>query len=512
MLRQITAGLAGAALLWGASALPSLAGKADDTLNWATDREVAVVDPYYNNTRELVVMGHLGWDALIFRDPKTGEYSPLLATKWSWTDNVTLEIELRTGVKFHDGSDFDADDVVYTVNHVSNKDNGVLTYNNVKWMKNAEKLGSHKVKINLHKPFPAAIAYLANAVFMVPAGHYDSAPATADGKRDYGAVKPIGTGPYKMAEVKAGEYVLWEKNPNYFSGTEKPLPKIGKIRFRTIKESNTQIAELLTGGLDWIWDVPKEQAERLASAGPVTVKNEKTMRVSYLAFDVDGDSGVKFFTDKRVRAAVAHAINREAITKELVGPASVVIPSACHPDQFGCAQDVTTWAYDPEKAKKLLAEAGYPDGFEFTIYAYRQREFTEAVIGDLAKVGIKAKLTFMQYRALRDLVWKGQTPINHMTWGSNSIPDVSAITSHFFSGGRDDPAKDPEVIEALKVGDTSTDPEARKAAYKKALAKISGELYWLPMFTYAKYYAWSNDLNFTTTPDEIPRFYAASWK
>jgi peptide/nickel transport system substrate-binding protein len=489
---------------------PALAGKADDTLNWATDREVAVVDPYYNNTRELVVMGHLGWDALLFRNLDTGEYEPLLATGWEWIDNVTMELELREGVKFHDGSSFGSEDVVYTVNHVVNPDNGVLTIKNVNWMKSAEALGPHKVRINLAKPFPAALPYLSNAVFIVPEGHYDSAPVGADGKKDFGSVTAVGTGPYKFAEVKAGEYVLWEKNDAYFGGA-KGQPQIGNIRFRTIKEMNTQIAELATGGLDWIWDVPKDQAERLGSMGPITVENAKTMRVSYMAFDVDGDSGQTFFTDKRVRMAVAHAIDRASLTRNLVGPASVVIPSACHPDQFACAQDVTSWDYDPAKSKALLAEAGYPDGFEFDIYAYRQREFTEAVIGDLAKVGIKANLTFLQYRALRDLVWEGKTPINHMTWGSNSIPDVSAITSHFFSGGRDDPAKDPEVIAWLAEGDSTTDTAAREAVYKKALERISAELYWLPMFTYAKYYAFSNDLDFKTTSDEIPRFYAAKW-
>ncbi|GBE43833.1 glutathione-binding protein GsiB precursor [bacterium BMS3Bbin10] len=504
--------LAGLAALAVTAAQPAMAGKSDDTLNWATDREVAVVDPYYNNTRELVVMGHLGWDALLFRDLDSGEYKPLLATSWTWDGNKKIILELRKGVKFHDGSGFDADDVVYTINHVSNKNNGVLTYKNVKWMKNAEKLGPYKVAINLEKPFPAALAYLSNVVFIVPAGHYDNAPTKPDGKKDYGSVKAVGTGPYKFVEVKAGEYVLWKRNDSYFDGSPKGKPQIGNVKFRTIKEMNTQIAELLTGGLDWIWDVPKDQAERLKSKDSVTVENAKTMRVSYLAFDVDGSSGQDFFTKKKVRMAVAHAINRESITKNLVGPASVVIPSACHPDQFGCAQDVPKWDYDPAKAKKLLAEAGYPNGFEFDIYAYRQREYTEAVIGDLAKVGIKAKLTYLQYRALRDLVWKGKTPINHMTWGSNSIPDVSAITSNFFSGGRDDPAKDPEVIKAIEEGDTSTDPAARKAAYKRALTKISAELYWLPMFTYAKYYVYSKDLDFKTTPDEIPRFYTAKWK
>jgi peptide/nickel transport system substrate-binding protein len=501
--------IAAAAGIWSS---PALAGKADDTLNWATDREIAVIDPYYNNTRELVVMGHLGWDALMFRNIEIGAFEPLLATGWEWIDNLTMEIDLREGVTFHDGTSFGSEDVVYTVNHVANPDNGVLTAENVSWMASAEALGPHKVRLHLAKPFPAALAYLANAVFIVPEGHYDAAPVGADGKKDYAAVSPNGTGPYKFVEAKAGEYVLWAKNDAYMTGTAKGTPSIGKINFRTIKEVNTQIAEMLTGGLDWIWDVPKEQAERLEAMGTLTVENAKTMRISYLAFDVLGTSGQEFFKDKRVRAAVAHAINRESITRNLVGPAAEVIHSACHPDQFGCTQEVPQWDYDPEKAKALLAEAGYPDGFEFDLYAYRQREFTEAVIGDLKNVGIKANLNFMQYRALRDLVWEGKTAVNHMTWGSNSIPDVSAGTSHFFSGGRDDPAKDPEVIAWLAEGDTTIDPAAREAAYKKALAKISGEVYWLPMFTYAKYYAYSKDLDFQTTSDEIPPFYAAKWK
>jgi len=115
--------IVGVALL--AAANPAFAGKANDTLIWTTDRESAVADPYYNNTRELVIIGHTVWDGLLFRDLDTGEYKPLLATAYKWVDNVTLEFDLRDGVMFHDGSSFDADDVVYTVNHVANKDNGV---------------------------------------------------------------------------------------------------------------------------------------------------------------------------------------------------------------------------------------------------------------------------------------------------------------------------------------------------------------------------------------------------
>ncbi|MEM1048071.1 MAG: ABC transporter substrate-binding protein [Pseudomonadota bacterium] len=499
----------GALLALGSTA--AYAGKADDTLNWSTNREIAVVDPYYNNTRELVIMGHMGWDGLVYRDSDTGEFKPLLATAWDWKSPTELEVDLRTDVTFHDGSAFDADDVVYTLNFVSNEDNGVLTFRNVSWVDSAEKLGDHKVRINLKKPFPPALAYLSNAVFMMPSGHYDAAPEKADGSKDFAAVAPVGTGPYKVADVKAGEYVIMEKNTDYMADSPKGTPQIGTMRFRTIAEANTQIAELLTGGLDWIWDVPKDQAERMDGMPEITIENAKTFRVSYMAFDVDGDSGTDVFTDKRVRQAISHAINREAIATNLVGPASEVIHSACHPDQFGCTQDVTQYAYDPEKAKALLAEAGYPDGFEFDIYGYRERAFTEAVIGDLAKIGVKAKLNWLQYRALRDIVRNGETPVNHMTWGSYSIPDVSAIVSHFFTHGPDDPAKDDETKALLEVADNSLEAEKRQEYYQKAFERIASEAYWLPMFTYAKYYAFSKDLNFTPTPDEIPRFYTATW-
>ena len=147
-------------------------------------------------------------------------------------------------------------------------------------------------------------------------GHYDSAPVKPDGKKDFGAVAPNGTGPYKVTEVKPGDYIMMERNAAYFKGGFKGDPKISKIKFRTIKDGNTRAAELMTGAIDWLWDVPKDQAERLKANPALVVENAKTLRVSYLAFDVQGTSGQKFFADKRVRQAIAHAIDREAHHQE----------------------------------------------------------------------------------------------------------------------------------------------------------------------------------------------------
>ena len=505
----VMAGLfAGAALI----APDANAGKKDDTLIWATDRDNPIADPFYINTRELVVIGHHVWDTLVFIDPKSGEIKPLLATKWAWVNQTTLEFELRNGVKFHSGKVMDADDVVYTLNHAANKENAIANFALLAWIKNAEKIDDGKVRINLNRPFPPALAYLAGIGFIMQKGHYDSAPVKPDGKKDFGAVKPNGTGPYRIVEVKPGENIRMEKNTDYFKDGFKGEPNISKLTFRTIKDTNTRTAELMTGAIDWIWDVPKDQAERIAANPGVMVENAKTLRVSYLQFDVHGVSGQKFFTDKRVREAVAHAINRESLTKNLVGPAAVVAHSACHPDQFACSSDVPKYAFDPIKAKSLLKEAGFPDGFEFDLFAYRDREYTEAVIGDLAKVGIKPKLNYVQYTAFVENVHKGRTPVAHGTWGSNSVPDVSAMTAQFFANGPDDLTKDPEVVKQIAEADSITDPDKRKAAWQTVLVRIASEVYWVPLFTYAKYYAYSKDLDFKPTSDEIPQFFAAKWK
>jgi peptide/nickel transport system substrate-binding protein len=512
MLRRRLSWTLAAAVAAGLTISPAFAGKKDDTLVWSTDRENPIADPYFINTRELVVVGHYVWDTLVFNDPAKTEIKPLLATSWKWANDTTLEMELRTDVKFHSGKTMDADDVVYTLDFVSNKDHAIMNYALMAWIKSAEKIDANKVRINLHKPFPPALAYLGGLGFIMQKGHWDDAPTKADGKKDYGAVKPNGTGPYKITEIKPGEFIHAVKNPDYFKGGYKGTPSIGNIRFRTIKDAQVRAAELMTGAIDWMWDVPKDQAERLAAIPAVKVENAKTLRISYLAFDVHGVSGNKMFTDKRARQAIAHAINRESITKNLVGPASTVIHAACHPDQFGCTADVEKYAYDPEKAKKLLAEAGVAPGAEFDLWAYREREYTEAVIGDLVKVGLKPKLNYVQFTAFQQNVRGGKANMNQGTWGSNSIPDTSASTSQFFTGGPDDQSRDDQVMKGIAEADGQTDPEKRKALWAVVHKRIAAEAYWVPMFTYAKYYAFSKDLDFTPTSDEIPPFFAAKWK
>jgi peptide/nickel transport system substrate-binding protein len=509
--------LRAAALLILACHGPATAGKDDDTLVWATGNEVDTADLWYQNLREVVIMAHLACDTLIHHDPLTGAYKPLLALSWSWADDATLDVTLRQGVKFWNGKPLDAADVAYTLNHAADPANAVVTQLLTDWIKEVEVVAPDKVRIHARHPAPAALEYFSGITPIYPAGHYDAAPSipSADGKirRDWGAVKPVCTGPYKITKFTAGQSVEMVKNAEYFADSPKGRPQIGKVVYRTIPDGATQIAEILTGGVDWLWDVSPDNARKLGAVPKITVKAAPTTRMSFLSLDAAGRSGKNPMQDVRVRRAIYHAIDRQAIARDLVGEGAAVLQSICVPTQFGCTTDVATYDYDPAKAKELLAEAGYPDGFSVPLYAYRDRPYSEAVLGFLRKVGITAELRFLQWTALRPIVQQqGKAELAQLTWGSQGVLDASASVGNYFEGSNDDYARDAEVKEWLEKADATVDPATRKALYAKALRKIADEAYFVPLFLYGRTYAFNSDLDYPVTPDELPHFYLAKWK
>ena len=485
---------------------PAFAGKKDDTLYFSWKKELESLDRYFNTAREGMIVSRQICDDLLYRDPDTLEYKPLLAKSFKWIDNTTMEFELRRGITFHNGEKFDADDVVYTINFVSNPDNKVLVQRNVNWIDRAEKLGPYKVKLYLKEPFPSALEYLAGNIPIYPNEYYAKV-----GPKGFG-MKPVGTGPYMVVEHEVGKKIVFERNKNYFKDSPKGQPSIGRLVQRTIPEETTMAAELMTGGLDWIYQVPKDQADNLANVPNVQVLKAETMRVGWLVMDAAGRTGDNPFQKLAVRKAVSHAIDREGISRNLVGGQSRVIHSHCFPTQFGCTDDVIKYDYDPAKAKKLLSEAGYPKGFEIDLHGYRNRPYAEAMIGNLQAVGIKANLKYLKYSALREKVMGGKVTFNFTTWGSYGVNDISNITGRFYNFTEVDYARDEQVRDWLKEGDSIIDRDKRAAVYKKALNRISEEAYVLPLFTWVANYAFSKELDFKPYPDAVPRFFLSKWK
>lgn len=486
---------------------PASAQKAQNTVRFQYDQVPENIDPFFNNVRIGVILGQHVWDTLIYRDPQTNEYKGQLATKWTWTDPTTLDMDLRQGVKFHNGEEFDADDVVYTLNFVSKPENKVVTQTNVNWIASAEKLDKFKVRIKLKAPFPAAIEYLSGPVVIHPNEYY--AKAGPSGMN----TAAVGSGPYKVVEHVVGKSVRLVRNPDYFKDSPKPQPKIERIDVRFVPDRQTQMAGIMAGEVDFIMNVPPDQAEQVKALPHVAVKSGETMRIVFLNLNTLPDGPLPALRDIRVRQAIAHAIDRPTMVKQLVGEGARVLNVMCYPSQFGCSDEkAKPLAYDPAKAKALLAEAGFPNGFEVDFYAYRERNQSEAMINYLRAVGIKANLRFMQYAAMREAARANKAAMLHQTWGSFSVNDTSASTPVYFAGGPDDLNKDPEVMALLKTGDTSVDPAVRKKAYADALGLISERAMGVPLYALVTYYVSSKGLDFATYADEIPRFWEMSWK
>ena len=483
------------------------AGKKDDTLRMAYDQAPESVDPYYNNVRVGVIIAANVWDTLLYRDPLTNEYKGQLAKSWTQVDDKTLELELRQGVKFHNGETFDADSVVYTLNFVADPKNKAVTQQNVRWIDKVEKIDQYKVRIISKEPFPGAKEYLSTTVAIHPAKYYAEV-----GPQGMNA-KPVGTGPYKVVDYQPGKAITMERNTEYFKDSPKRQPTIGKVVIRFIPDRQTQMAEVISGGEDFIMHVPKDQAEQLKSMPNLQVLSGNTMRIVFMQMNILDGTPAPQLKDERVRRAIAHAIDREAIIKNIVGEGAQILNTLCTPSQVGCTQEgATVYKYDPALSKKLLAEAGFPNGFEIDLAAYRERNQTEAIINYLQAVGIKAKLNFLQYAAMRDMTRANKSSLTHQTWGSNLVNDVSASTPVYFAFGGDDITRDAKVRELLDKGDRTIEPQARQAVYKEALNIIADKAYAVPLWSLPVYYVANKDVSFKAYPDELVRFWEMSWK
>src|SRR3954447_10500344 len=495
-----------AAALLGAS--PVLAQKSADTLRIVMRDALPNVDPYYNNLRTGVVMHHQAWDTLVYRNPDTFKLEPLLASQWKLPDPTTIEFTLRPNVKFHDGSPLTADDVVYTLTVAADPNSKVSTPANYNWIDKAEKTGDLSVRVKLNRPTPAALEYFALVIPIYPKAYREKV-----GPEGY-AKAPIGAGPYKITKVEPGVSIDFERFEDYWAGSPKGKPAIKKLSVRFVPDATTEMTELLAGRADWIWNWNPDQFENVNKLPHLAAVRKESMRVGYLSLDAAGRTGADNpITKLKVRQAIWHAIDRATIADKLVTGGSPVPAGPCFPTPFGCDREIAVaYDYDPAKAKQLLAEAGYPNGFDVELASYVLPQWGAAIQNYLQAVGIRAKLNQLQVAALIQRAKAGELRMYLGSWGSYSINDVSAIMPNFFDGGADDYARDPDVIKWLVEGGSSNDPEVRRKAYSSAIHRITEQAYWVPLHTYVTTYGFSKQLDFAPYPDELPRFYLAKWK
>ncbi|MBI3966444.1 MAG: hypothetical protein HY329_12500 [Chloroflexi bacterium] len=445
----------------------------------------------------------LVYDTLVSVD--SGKPEPFLAESWSTSDPQTWRFKLRQGVKFHNGEDFDAEAVRFTVQRA-------LDDAKNPWRARIEAIEKitviDKQTIEFATKTPVAnLPTRFSIVWIVP-------PKYAQEKGEAGlASAPVGTGPFIAKEYQPNVTMTLEANPNWWGGA----PKIKTLKLRPIPEASTRIAALQAGEVDVIYNVLPEQIDTLKNKGFQIISAPVAISTNVFFQQVQ-DSPVK---DARVRQAIDFAIDKNAMLQSLTGGYGGVLEGQLvGKNSVGYNPNLKARPYDPAKAKQLLAEAGHPNGFTITMDSpqgryYRDKDVAEAVQGFLSQVGIKVQLNPLQAGVWLDKLYSGTWgPMN--LWSIQDAPayDLAFTMELFRKGNVRKIAADDKFDELHLKTFTTLDPAERDKAYRELSQYIFDQAFIVPIYHEPGLYAASpkvRDVTFLpSTYMEVKKAYVAA--
>jgi peptide/nickel transport system substrate-binding protein len=475
--------------------LPALAG--GKTLRYASQDDPQTLDPHSANLLSSSrVTGNL-YEPLVWRD-KAWKVIPWLATSWSQPNDRTWRFKLREGVRFHDGAILGADDVVFSVERaLSPTSQQKVTLQGVE---KAVKVDALTVDLVMRESNPVLLSHLTtfrvmNKAWAVKNGATRPQDYTA-GEDTFASRNANGTGAFLLRErqpdvktVLAAHKDWWGHKAGVNEGN------LTEVVMLPIKSNATRLAALLSGEVDFLLDPPTQDVARLRTAPGLKVTEGSEMRVQYLAFDMFRDdllygkaNGRNPFKDLRVRQAVAHAIDAEAIRSKVMRGFARPAGSLLVTGMQGYAADADQrLPYDRAKAKKLLADAGYPDGFEVTLDAGNVQpaaDISQAVAVMLSQAGIKVRLNIVPQTSYFPKIEKFDTSFYMLSWGPGVTADALYTLQALlhtnnrkgegdFNMGRWSNARMDELIGQLQ---TERDGAKRNALAREAMLLTSREL------------------------------------
>jgi len=497
MIRAIHRPVLAATIVLLALGASARADKSHDTLRIAFDQPVRLIDAIQNPNPESNLVDRAVMDSLVSYDLETKTYQGQLAESWTQVDDTTLDIKLRRGVKFSDGSALDADDVIYSFAYVTDPNvNFLFKDARFGWVDKVEKIDQYTVRIHSKDPTGIILARLWSGPPILPSRIHSK----LDDKAGFGR-NPIGTGPYKVEsfDPSTGKIVL-VKNPYYNYGAHEPAAQIGRIEIETIPDAQSQLAKILVNELDLVFHVDYEQAQAAVAANPAyKIFVAPTISFSYILFDSADRTGIHVFKDIRVREALLRAIDVDGMRKALLPPEVANKPrmdAMCHPAHIACAWSEKPVSYDPVKAKALLAEAGLAGGFDLELLTWGQaRVISEAVAGDLRKIGVRATVNAATVNVFQKARGDGKAQTQVTLWDNGGgAPDVDNTATFFYQPGSRNYTGDPELTKLTEEGARERDPAKRIAIYTKLFDRVTEQRYAMPLVELPAVLVQSKDL------------------
>lgn len=420
----------------------------------------------------------------LFHPQEDASVLPALAEKWEQLDELSWKIYLRKDAVFHNGEPVDAEAVKFSFERIMNPDTQSPHRGRLSAFSGVEILDPHTIIIRTEAPYAPGLYMLGYYFPIVPPKYIQEVGDTV-----YNS-DPIGSGPYKLAKWVRGDSVILERFEQYYG----PKPAYKTVIFKGIPEEASRIASLLTGEAHVVSGVPVHQRKRIVESGRAYLTPQMGV-MPYLGLQ----TYKKPYDDVRVRQAVNHALNRELINQALFNNEAIICTGPISPRTFGADPNLKPYAYDPEKAKALLKEAGYPDGFEarlaYPTYMTQIQEQAEIIVADLGKVGIRVTLEPFERAVMWEKYKAGEHQMFIYWWDDAPEPD-RYMYALFHSESRDYYYKNEEIDRLLDKGRTILDRDERAKVYNQIDRILYEEAPWLYMYIVPEVFGVANDVEY----------------
>jgi peptide/nickel transport system substrate-binding protein len=466
-----------------AASTPALAQKSKDNLRIPLKFPIDFISySYSGNINETQFSTMAVYDTVVMFDEETKRFVPGLAKSWKQVDPTTIEFELRDDVKWHDGNPLVPEDVVDTLMWFVNPDAKLTNAGNWEWIEKAEKTGPHTVRLKTKRPTPHALARLTAGSDIWPA----HVTAKLADRKDFGRA-PVGTGPYRATQVDSNAGIVLMKNSDYkMAGPGKPLGKIGRVHLLPIPDPGTQMAQLLSDGVDAIKEPEVTQVPDLLKDPRFTSFVDQRISYVYMAIDAMGAAGNKALTDVRVRKALFLALDRNDTTKMSAGDDPIPpVPNMCWKGiQQGCDYTVELPKQDVAQAKKLLAEAGYPNGFEIEISCYTGTRYTRistVVAEQFRQVGLQPKINCVPAGTYLKLKRENKIQLVLAGFPAGSMADAAGVLNLFADPQRLDFHGDQEIFGWAQEFGAELNTDKRLEIGRKIFNAYTERAYVLPV-------------------------------